>query len=93
MYIVHMKRYSVAQARSHFSHLLDAAEAGDAVVIERRGTRFLLQTDRDGTRRTVRRTATPPPIIAYVDPAVLAGQWRWEWVKGGLRFAARRKRR
>ncbi len=93
MYIVHMKRYSVAQARSRFSHLLDAAEAGDVVVIERRGTRFRLETDRNGTRRAGRRTAPPPPIIEYVDPAVMEGQWTWEWAAGGLRFAARRKRR
>ena len=84
-----MKRYSVAQARIHFSHLLDAAEAGDAVVIERRGTRFRLETDGGGKRRT----AAPPPIIEYVDPAVMEGQWTWEWATGGLRFAARRKRR
>ena len=93
MYIVHMKRYSVAQARIHFSHLLDAAEAGDAVVIERRGTRFRLQTDHGGKGRAVRRKAAPPSIIEHVDPAVLEGQWTWEWATGGLRFAARRKRR
>ena len=91
MYSVHMKRYSVAQARIHFSHLLDAAEAGDAVVIERRGTRFRLQTERGGERRTRRRTSSP--IIEYVDPAVAEGQWTWEWAKDGLRFSARRKRR
>jgi len=77
----------------HFSHLLDAAEAGDAVVIERRGTRFRLETDRGDTRRALRRGAAPAPLIEYVDPAVMAGQWTWEWAKGGLRFAARRKRR
>lgn len=93
MYIVHMKRYSVAQARSNFSRLLDAAEAGDAVVIERRGTRFRLETDRGHTPRAGRRTAGPRSIIAYVDPAVADGQWTWEWAKGGLRFAARRRRR
>jgi hypothetical protein len=93
MYIVHMKRYSVAQARMHLSHLLDTAEAGDAVVIERRGTRFRLETDRGGKRRGMRRTAPPRSIIEYIDPAVADGQWTWEWAKGGLRFAARRKRR
>jgi hypothetical protein len=89
MYIVHMKRYSVAQARSHFSHLLDAAEAGEAVLIERRGTRFRLQTDRGGKRRA----AAAPPLIEYADPAVMEGQWTWEWAKEGLRFTARGRRR
>jgi antitoxin (DNA-binding transcriptional repressor) of toxin-antitoxin stability system len=92
MYIVHMKRYSVAQARSNFSHLLDAAEAGDSVVIERRGTRFRLETDRGKKRPAVRRKAARS-IIEYVDPAVAEGQWTWGWVKGGLRFAARGRRR
>jgi len=86
-----MKRYSVAQARIHFSHLLDAAEAGDAVVIERRGTRFRLETDR--SRPAVRRTAKPRSVIEYVDPVVLEGQWTWQWADGGLRFTPRRKRR
>ena len=93
MYIVHMKRYGVAQARSNLSRLLDAAEAGDAVVIERRGTRFRLETDRGGTPRGLRRTAGARSIIEYVDPAVVEGQWTWEWAKGGLRFTARRRRR
>ena len=93
MYIVHMKRYNVAQARSNLSRLLDAAEAGDAVVIERRGTRFRLQTDRGNTRRTARRTAAPRSMIEYLDPAVADGQWTWEWGTGGLRFVARRRRR
>jgi hypothetical protein len=91
MYIVHVKRYSVAQARIHFSHLLDAAEAGDAVVIERRGTRFRLETERK--RQPLRRRARPPSLIEYVDPIVLQGQWTWKWAEGGLRFIARRKRR
>ena len=93
MYIVHVKRYSVAQARIHFSHLLDAAEAGDAVVIERRGTRFRLETDRSGGGRAVRRTAGQRRIIEHVDPAVMAGEWTWEWAGTGLRFKARRQRR
>jgi len=88
MYIVHMKRYGVAQARIHFSHLLDAAEAGDAVVIERRGTRFRLAA---AGRRT--RHARSGTIIEHIDPDVLEGQWTWHWADGGMRFSARRKHR
>ena len=93
MYIVHVKRYSVAQARVQFSHLLDAAEAGDAVVIERRGTRFRLELEPADGRRTKRAAAARNRIIEHVDPAVLAGEWSWEWAERGLRFVARRKRR
>jgi prevent-host-death family protein len=88
LYIVQVKRYSVAQARIHFSHLLDAAEAGDPVVIERRGVRFRLQSDRRGKSRTAARHS----IVEYVDPTVLEGQWTWAWAEGGLRFVARRQR-
>jgi antitoxin (DNA-binding transcriptional repressor) of toxin-antitoxin stability system len=88
-----MRRYSVAQARSNFSHLLDAAEAGDVVVIERRGLRFRLVAERGGTRRAARGTTASRSMIAYIDPAVAEGQWTWEWSTGGLRFAARRRRR
>jgi prevent-host-death family protein len=38
-----MKRYSVAQARQQFAELLDSAERGDAVVIDRRGVRFVVE--------------------------------------------------
>lgn len=88
MYNVHMKRYSVAQARQRLSEVLDSAEAGDAVVIERRGVRFRLETARPA-RRAVRRTS----LIDYVDPLVESGQWTWSWKPGSLRLAARRKRR
>jgi antitoxin (DNA-binding transcriptional repressor) of toxin-antitoxin stability system len=90
MYIVHMKRYSVAKARSEFSHLLDAAEAGDAVVIERRGIRFRLQAEKHGNGR---QKAAARSLVEYLDPAVVEGQWTWQWAAGGLRFAPRRRRR
>jgi len=37
-----MKRYTTAQARKQFAELLDAAERGQDVVIERRGVLFVL---------------------------------------------------
>lgn len=86
-----MKRYTVAQARSNFSRLLDAA-AGEAVVIERRGARFRLEADRGNQRRTMRRTAASRSVIDYLDPAVAEGRWTWGWAEGGLRFTARRRR-
>jgi hypothetical protein len=83
-----MRRYSAAQARIHFSRLLYAAEAGDPVVIERRGVRFRLQSNRCSKSRVAARHS----IVEYVDPAVLQGQWTWAWAGGGVRFAARRRR-
>jgi prevent-host-death family protein len=89
MYNVHMKRYTVAQARQRFAELLNAAETGQPVIIERRGTRFVLQTDRARPRRPAGRR----PVIEIVDPAVGAGEWTWDWTREGLRFAGRAKRR
>ena len=86
-----MKRYSVAQARSRFSELLDEAEGGDAVVIERRGTRFRLEAERGSRPKAGAKRKLS--LVEYVDPAVLDGAWTWEWATGGLRFTARRKRR
>ena len=86
-----MKRYSVAQARSRFSSLLDEAEAGNAVVIERRGMRFRLEADRRSSRAAVDRR--PPSPVDYIDPVILDGEWTWQWASGGLRFAPRRRRR
>lgn len=86
MYIVHMKRYSVAQARSNFSSLLDAAESGESIVIERRKVRFRIEAQRPGGR-----TAPAPSPIAYADPAVLHGDWTWAWGQDGLRFSKRRR--
>jgi antitoxin (DNA-binding transcriptional repressor) of toxin-antitoxin stability system len=88
-----MKRYSVAQARAQFSHILDAAEGGDAVVIERRGTCFRLELEGGREARRKRATDARSRMIEHVDPVVLAGQWTWQWAESGLRFVARRKRR
>lgn len=90
-----MRRYTVAQARQRFADVLDAAEKGEAVVIERRGTRFSVRAERPrGTR------ARPPqePIFGEGDPAVERGLWHWAWSRSGLRFVpgspyARRPRR
>jgi antitoxin (DNA-binding transcriptional repressor) of toxin-antitoxin stability system len=81
-----MKRYTAAQARQHLSAVLDAAEAGEPVLIERRGVRFAVNAEAKATPR--RRRAA----VEWMDPAVAAGQWTWVWTKHGLRFKARRQR-
>lgn len=79
-----MKRYSAAQARQHLAELLDAAERGEPVIIERRGVRFAL-----GTAATKVRAKRVKPLFEVVDPALLDGQWTWESGPDGLSFLAR----
>jgi antitoxin (DNA-binding transcriptional repressor) of toxin-antitoxin stability system len=80
-----MKRYSMAQARQRFTELLDSAEQGHPVVIERRGVRFVVEARRRDRQRSGRRKS----IIARMDPAVAAGDWTWNWSAEGLRFKRR----
>lgn len=82
-----MKRYTAAQARQNLSAVLDAAEAGESVVIERRGVRFAVRSQKKaGTRRRA-------PVVTWLDPAIESGSWTWDWDAGGLRFSKRRSRR
>lgn len=67
-----MTRYSAAGARARFSAVLDLAERGEDVVVERRGVRFRLVRV-DQPRRA--------PVKKYdwnVDEALLDGDWHWE---------------
>jgi antitoxin (DNA-binding transcriptional repressor) of toxin-antitoxin stability system len=82
-----VKRYTAAQARQHLSDVLDAAEAGEPVVIERRGVHFAVRAEAKGAAR--RRA----PLVAWMDPAVARGDWTWEWTSRGLRFSRRTRRR
>jgi antitoxin (DNA-binding transcriptional repressor) of toxin-antitoxin stability system len=83
-----MNRYTVAQARQRFSEILDAAESGKPIVIERRGVCFVMRAERPRTRRRRRRKS----LIEYMDPAVAAGRWTWDLGPEGLRFVPRRSR-
>jgi prevent-host-death family protein len=78
-----MKRFTTATAKQRFSLLLDAAERGESVIIERRGVRFRVQPERHTTSKKTRRK----PIIEIIDPAVAKGVWHWEWKPDGLRFS------
>jgi antitoxin (DNA-binding transcriptional repressor) of toxin-antitoxin stability system len=84
-----MKRYTVAQARQQFAEVLNAAERGDPVVIERRGVRFVIEAQQRRRRPSARRKS----IIQHLDPAVAAGEWTWGWKADGLRFKSRPRAR
>jgi antitoxin (DNA-binding transcriptional repressor) of toxin-antitoxin stability system len=81
------KWYSASIARQRLSDLLDAAEAGQPVVIERRGVRYTLAKATPGKPPRTRRR-----LVASADPAVAAGQWTWKWDESGLSFTSMRKR-
>ena len=80
MYI--MKRYPVAVLRERLAEALDAAYAGVPVVIERKGVRYRL------TRETAAKKpkSIRSPLFEIVDPAVLAGDWTWDWTPEGMTF-------
>lgn len=82
-----MKAYRVAEARAQFGTLLDEAEGGDAVVIERDGVRFRLAVE-----STSKAAARVSPAIVYTDPDVLSGSWTWTNSPKGLRFRPRRRK-
>ena len=83
-----MKHLKVAEARARFGEVLDEAENGAAVVIERRGVRFRVTAEQPRPSRRV-----PPALFEAVDPGVLDGQWTWQAGPSGLSYSARRKRR
>jgi len=61
--------------------MLDEVERNGAALIERGDVQFVITLKR---RATPRRTRTP--TIEIADPAVAAGEWRWDWTAAGLRF-------
>ena len=77
-----MKRYTASKARAQLSSLLDAAENGEVVAIERGGVRFTLRSE---TRPRARKRKRVPRLEA-VDPMVLAGEWTWSSGVRGLRI-------
>lgn len=78
------RHYSTAEARQHLSELLDRAEQGEAVVIERRGRRFEVQVTQPAGRKQTR-------VAIVMSPDVERGQWSWELKRGGARFRSRDK--
>ncbi|GDX79381.1 hypothetical protein LBMAG42_11920 [Deltaproteobacteria bacterium] len=67
-----MLRHTATTARKHFSDLLDAAEAGEAVFVERRGRTFKLELIRPDAPAPARE-----PLFT-VDESLLEGQWNFD---------------
>jgi antitoxin (DNA-binding transcriptional repressor) of toxin-antitoxin stability system len=84
-----MKRFTVAEARARFGDVLDEADQGETVIIERRGVQYTV-TPRKAPRT---RAAAKGRYFEWVDPAVINGQWTWTSTKSGLRFAPRGARK
>jgi hypothetical protein len=82
-----MKGFTVAEARARFGDLLDQAEQGDSVVIERHGVRFVLRAE------SKRAPVAAPHFFEWLDPDVEAGQWTWDLTAKGAKFRPRRVRK
>lgn len=76
----------VAEARARFGELLDEAEQGRPVFIERRGVRFRLVAEPAEALKPVK-----APLFDYVHRDVANGQWTWKPGAKGLAFDGRRK--
>lgn len=81
-----MKRYSAAVARSRLAEVLDLAERGDSVIIERRGIRFVVRVQAPKKRKR----APKRPRIEILDAAVESGQWSWAWSDANVELVDRR---
>jgi len=83
-----MTQIKASDARQEFFRLLDAAEKGEAVIVERKGARFRLTL----LPPEPARTRSSPVLIE--DPEVLSGNWSWVGdQRGQLQFRPRRKKR
>jgi hypothetical protein len=90
MYDVHMtKRFLVAEARARFGELLDEADQGETVIIERHGVQYTLTVAAPVAKGRSKR----PRYFEWIDPDVMSGQWTWTPTPGGLRFTPRRSRK
>lgn len=80
------RRYTVAHARMRMAEMLDSAERGEEVIIERQGVRFAV------VARSKRKPSRPrAPVVEILDPAVASGDWTWAEGAGGLTFSPRKR--
>jgi hypothetical protein len=75
-----MKRVTASDARKNWFRLLDEAAAGEVVVIERAGTRILIQ------RESASESGEDTPDYTHLLSApslAEADRWSWEWDPAG----------
>ncbi len=84
-----MKKYPVAVLRERLAEALDAAYGGEPVVIERKGVRYRL-TRESAPRKS---KSVRSPLFEIVDPAVMAGDWTWDWSLEGMTFVPGKARK
>jgi antitoxin (DNA-binding transcriptional repressor) of toxin-antitoxin stability system len=77
-----MRRFSIKEARSRMTEVLDLAERGEIVVIEREGVRFQIIAE---NAKVARKRS---PILEILDPAIERGTWTWAEGTRGLQFIA-----
>jgi hypothetical protein len=71
--------------------VLDEVERHGSAMIERGDVQYVITVK----RRTARngRKGKARSRIDIVDPAVAAGEWRWEWTPDGAQFKGPARRR
>ena len=84
-----MRRFTVSEARARFGDVLDEADRGETVIIERRGVQYAVKIHPFPTEKT----APESKYFEWIDPVVMSGQWTWTLTKNGLRFTPRRPRK
>ena len=88
MYIM-AKRFLVAEARARFGEILDEADQGETIIIERHGVQYTLKAQTSAARPT----ATRKRLFEWIDPAVMSGEWTWTPTNKGLRFTPKKPRK
>lgn len=80
------RSYNVAAARKELSTILNLAESGESVLIERNGTRFRLSAE----PRVVRAPSKEQePYVTLLHPSLEAGEWDWHLGPSGAEFVPR----
>jgi hypothetical protein len=83
-----MKKFTVAMVRERLAEALDSALGGEPVFIERRGVTYRLSVEQPKKTRKTRK-----PLFEVLDPALVHGQWTWDWNDGRLQFRSRPRTR
>jgi antitoxin (DNA-binding transcriptional repressor) of toxin-antitoxin stability system len=73
-----MKRYTVSETREQFADVLNEADRGGGVIVERGEAQYVI------TPRRKSRVRAPSPMFEILEPAVADGQWTWTLTPEGL---------